>query len=219
MRILAGASPNFSGNTIDPEFLVLHYTACNLARTLEIFADPARKVCAHFVLDQDGTLYDLGGFWDGPILQGAHAGQSHFQLPGGARFERLNLCSIGVEIVNLNGNIFPYTDAQYDSLERLTRHLQERFPKLSDPERIVGHEHIAGFRGKVDPGYQFEWARFYHSVFGASAFPDRPSLMGASDVDKLEMVVAETPAPLRDANFWSALSAETEKKFSRLLHP
>ena len=39
-------SPNFDPRPIDVRFLVLHYTAVDLARTLEIFTDPARKAAA-----------------------------------------------------------------------------------------------------------------------------------------------------------------------------
>jgi N-acetyl-anhydromuramyl-L-alanine amidase AmpD len=214
MRILAAQSPNFQPKEIQPEFLVLHYTACSLERALAIFADRDRKVCAHFVLDADGTLYDLGGFWDGPILQGAHAGESYFQL-GNQRFERLNLCSIGIEIVNLNGNIFPYPGAQYEALDGIIRHLSSRFPQLSDPNRIVGHEQIAGFRGKVDPGREFDWQRLFHSVFGQRTFPIRESVLKKEDADRLKAEVSKTDLAHRSPEFWSTLSAALEQKYKR----
>ncbi|NJL24347.1 MAG: N-acetylmuramoyl-L-alanine amidase [Calothrix sp. SM1_5_4] len=150
-RIVSASSPNFSAEVIPVEFVVLHYTAADLRRTLRIFADRACKVCAHFVLDTDGTIYDLGGFWDGDILKGAHAGVSRIEIDGTV-YTSLNSMSIGVEIVNLNGNLFPYTDAQYASLETLLAHLLRRFPNLSRPCRILGHETIGRFAGKCDPG-------------------------------------------------------------------
>ena len=213
MRILAAQSPNFSPLSIDPEFLVLHYTACDLQRTLAIFADREKKVCAHFVLAPDGTLYDLGGFWDGPILQGAHAGVSRFHLDG-KDWERLNTCSIGVEIVNLNGNLFPYTDAQYHSLAEIARHIAARFPKLADPARVVGHEHIAGFRGKVDPGREFEWPRFYAAAY-AGKFPERPALVTATEAVEWRRKMESTPPAARDADFWSALSSAFESHYGQ----
>lgn len=156
-------SPHFTDLEIPVDFLVLHYTACNLSRTLEIFKGSERNVCSHFILDTDGTLYDLGGFYDGPIRRGAHAGKSHLEVDG-SKYVNFNQFSIGVEIINLNGNILAYTEEQYSSLTKLTRHLQNRFSQLKNPERIVGHEHIAHWRGKADPGIMFDWKRFFTSL-------------------------------------------------------
>src|SRR5690242_7453695 len=97
-------SPNFSNEEISVEFIVIHYTACSLEDTLKIFCTSEKQVCAHFVIDTDGTLYDLGDFLNGPIKKGAHAGKSSFQLRGRS-WEAFNTFSIGVELVNFNGNL------------------------------------------------------------------------------------------------------------------
>lgn len=172
-------SPNFSPEKIPVEFLVLHYTACTLAETLRIFTTPEKQVCAHFVLDLDGTVYDLGGFWQGPILRGAHAGKSAFTLEG-RQWEAFNKFSVGIEIINLNGNLFPYTDAQYDSLAKISKHLSQRFPALQNPNRVVGHEQIAGFRGKADPGLCFDWQRFFSLVYPGQKAPERKAVLSPS---------------------------------------
>jgi N-acetylmuramoyl-L-alanine amidase len=213
MKILTAASPNFAVNEIVPEFIVLHYTACNCERALAIFASRERKVCAHFVLDTNGDLYDLGQFWDGPILQGAHAGISHYQL-GNRKFEKLNVNSIGIEIVNVNGNLLPYTNEQYDSLAEILLHLGLRFPVLADPERIIGHEHIAGFRGKVDPGLEFDWNRVFKSVFGNGEFPPRLTVVTQEQGRQLQERLKATPPHLRTDQFWSDLSANLEQEFA-----
>lgn len=205
------ASPNFSDTIIQPKFLVLHYTACDLTRTLEIFTDRERKVCAHFVIAPNGDLYDLGGFWDGQIRQGAHAGVSEWNWQG-MKYERLNTCSIGIEIVNLNGNLFPYTDAQYETLAELTRHLIKRFPELENPERAIGHEHIAGFRGKVDPGYCFDWQRFFRSAYATAHFPARPSLLQAGEINQLQKELAMTSEEKRTPDFWMNFSSALESR-------
>lgn len=214
MKIIAGQSPNFAPTIIQPEFVVVHYTACGLERALEIFSDRCRKVCAHFVLAENGDLHDLGNFWDGPILQGAHAGDSFFEL-NGKRYEKLNEFSVGIEIVNTNGNLLPFTDAQYETLSQALRHLARRFPLLSDPARIVGHEHIAGFRGKVDPGRQFDWSRMFRQSFGSGPFPERKPLLSAADEAELRAIVEACPEENRTSQFWSELSAGLERKFGR----
>ncbi|MGZ3694074.1 MAG: N-acetylmuramoyl-L-alanine amidase [Bdellovibrionota bacterium] len=214
MRILPGSSPNFATNEIEPQFVILHYTACNLQRALAIFSDRERKVCAHFVLDLNGDLYDLGNFWQGPILQGAHAGVSHYKL-GAETIERLNTCSVGIEIVNLNGNLLPYTEAQYTSLTEILLHLGKRFPVLADPERIIGHEDIAGFRGKVDPGLLFDWNRLFQSLFDSARIPQRVNVMNPADAAALRKRLSLVPEKERTDDFWSEFSASLEAQFGR----
>ena len=157
------SSPNFSNDVIPVEFVVLHYTATDLPGTVAIFNDVVRGACAHFILDLDGTVYDLGGFLNGPVRRGAHAGESRVDIDG-KMITTLNDRSIGIEIINFNGNVFPFTEAQYSALNQLLGHLIARFPKLREPGRIVGHEHIASFRGKCDPGVRFDWARVLKAV-------------------------------------------------------
>jgi N-acetyl-anhydromuramyl-L-alanine amidase AmpD len=205
-------SPNFAPNEIPVEFLVLHYTACPLTKVLEIFGSREMKTCAHFVIDLNGDLYDLGAFWDGPILQGAHAGESRWQAAGKC-WEKLNTCSIGVEIVNLNGNLFPYTNAQYETLKQLTRHLQGRFPALTDPERVLGHEQIAGFRGKVDPGLCFDWARFFGECYTGKSAPRREAELTPPEAAELSArVAAASEAERADTEFWTSLSTQLERE-------
>src|SRR4051812_10806401 len=110
-KIQDHSSPAFAHEEIPVEFLVLHYTACTLEETLRLFCGPDAKVCAHFVIATSGTLHDLGRFWTGPIRKGAHAGASGFEVQG-KKWESFNSFSIGVELVNFNGNLFQYTEEQ-----------------------------------------------------------------------------------------------------------
>jgi N-acetylmuramoyl-L-alanine amidase len=194
-------SPHFTNLEIAVEFLVLHYTACGLKQTLEIFKSSDKGVCAHFVLDTDGTVYDFGRFLNGPILRGAHAGKSHLML-NGTKFENFNQFSIGIEMINLNGNLIEYSDEQYLSLAELVRHLQKRFPILKNAERIVGHEHIAHWRGKADPGVMFNWNRFLTSV---GLEPGQLHSFFACHDDDLEWLKLQG-----QSNDWSELSHQLE---------
>jgi N-acetylmuramoyl-L-alanine amidase len=204
-------SPNFAPNEIPVDFLILHYTACSLAKALEIFGSREMKTCAHFVIDLNGDIHDLGHFWDGPIRQGAHAGDSRWQAEGRS-WEKLNTCSIGVEIVNLNGNLFPYTKAQYESLRALCLHLQSRFPALRDPNRVLGHEQIAGFRGKVDPGLCFDWAGFFADCYPGKTAPERKPELTQQEVTALQQKMAQaTAAEKANADFWTGLSSQLER--------
>ncbi len=205
-------SPNFSQTEIPVEFCILHYTACDLATTLEIFQDPSRGVCSHFVIAPNGDCYDLGSFLSGPIFQGAHAGKSQWSYDG-KTIEKLNECSVGIELVNLNGNLFPYSPEQYQSLTKLLKKLQMRFPKLRDAKNILGHEHIAGFRGKSDPGTLFDWTSFLKSL-GL-----RPEIFHSSfacNTDDLKFLENEKRnSNLVDSQFWMDLSSKLEKRIEQ----
>lgn len=205
------SSPNFGIDTIPVEFLVLHYTACELRNALAIFTTQEKKLCAHFVIDLDGSIYDLGHFWKGPIRQGAHAGVSRFSLDGKI-WEAFNNFSIGIEIVNLNGNILSYTKEQYEALILLTRHLCSRFPALRDPNRIVGHEHIAGFRGKSDPGLKFDWTLFFKGVYPTlKTPPSRESVINEQIWEQFEIANGKVDLRQMKGDDWSALSSDLEK--------
>lgn len=202
-------SPNFDREKIPVEFLVIHYTACSLEKTLEIFCDKTKKVCAHFVINTDGALYDLGGFWNGPIRRGAHAGVSRYEMQGNI-YERFNDFSIGVELVNFNGNWFDFSKAQYATLAKLIRHMNQRFTFLSDPNRIVGHEHIAGFRGKVDPGIRFDWKQLFESAYPDETPPERKAVLTPADLQQFEAAHGAVDADKMSPDEWMALSSQLE---------
>ncbi|HXH75446.1 MAG TPA: peptidoglycan recognition family protein [Bacteriovoracaceae bacterium] len=109
MKVINAHSPNFTSEQIPVEFLVIHYTACSLKRAQLIFDLPSPGVCAHFLIDTNGDLYDYGNFLNSPILKGAHAGESKYHFNGKV-LNSFNNFSIGVEVVNLNGNLFDYTE-------------------------------------------------------------------------------------------------------------
>jgi N-acetyl-anhydromuramyl-L-alanine amidase AmpD len=199
-------SPNFAPLEIPVDFLVLHYTACTLQRTLEIFKSSERKVSAHFVIDTDGTVYDLGDFLHGPILRGAHAGKSHLELDG-KKYLHFNQFSIGIELINLNGNLLKYPEEQYAALASLVNHLRGRFPHLNHSERIVGHEHIAHWRGKADPGILFDWGKFFASI---GMKPAQVHSFFACKEDDLQWLRSHG-----EIENWSKLSFELENRLAQ----
>ena len=164
-------SPNTDNSLIDVQFLILHYTGCSLEKTFEIFKNPEKKVSAHFVIDETGLIYEIISCIKKPV-KAFHAGKSVWNT-----WTNLNNYSIGVELVNLNGNLFDYTEEQYKSLSQLILHLQEIYPALKSPDRILGHEHIAGFRGKVDPGTQFNWKKMFKQAYPSHKPPERKSVL------------------------------------------
>lgn len=203
-------SPNFDARPIEVCFLVVHYTAVDLTRTLEIFADPARKAAAHLVIDRDGATYECVPCWEGVALRAWHAGQSRWHA-GTGRWETLNDWSIGIELVNFNGNVIDFTEAQYETLTHVIGHLAQNYPALQAADSLLGHEQIAGFRGKADPGWCFDWPRVFDRCYPGQPMPERPPACPPALRDALTRFVEIAPDTVAAANaFWERVSLLTE---------
>ena len=171
-------SPHFEPKQISVQFAVLHYTAQSLKKSLEIFLSPfASPVSCHLLIDERGGVFELVESWEGPCQKAFHAGPSRFVDSENKVWEDFNNFSLGIELVNWNGNIFYFTESQYESLFKALSHLKSVYPALQNPDRIVGHEHIAGFRGKKDPGHLFDWPRLFKSVYLESMGVKRSSVL------------------------------------------
>lgn len=203
-------SPNFDPDPIPVEFVVLHYTACNLKRTFDIFCDASKEVSSHLVIAEDGEVFELVRCWAGTAYRAWHAGSSRWN-DGQKSWDNFNDFSIGIEIVNLNGNVFSYTHEQYTALARVMEHLISKYPSLESPDRIVGHEQIASRRGKVDPGTMFDWARFFHLVYPNNVPPFRVSICPTDLAVALKTFANPVPKDAKSATeIWESLSYLTE---------
>ena len=156
-------SPNFENKNIPVEFVILHYTAQSLKKSLDIFLD-SKSVSCHLLIDRKGAVYELVKCWEGNCNKAFHAGES-FLSNQNKTWKNFNDFSIGIELINWNGNIFSFTKEQYQSLFKVLIHLKKIYPSLNNSNRVLGHEHIAGFRGKKDPGYCFDWQSLFKEVY------------------------------------------------------
>jgi len=153
------ASPNHDarpeGGHID--MLVLHYTGMRTAaEAIDRLCDPAAKVSAHYMIEEDGTTWRLVD----ESRRAWHSGVSYWQGT-----EHVNAASIGIELVN-PGHEWGYRafpDAQMASLEVLCRALLGKHPIPAD--RVVGHSDVAPLR-KQDPGELFDWPRLARAGIG-----------------------------------------------------
>ena len=209
------SSPNVDQKTVEVQFLVLHYTGCSFEKTMEIFQNPSSKVSSHFVIDTQGIIYELIPSLSGKApLKAYHAGDSQWKDVNGKLWNNLNSYSLGIELVNNNGNLFPYTPEQYKSLIDLVLKLKEKFPALCVADSVLGHEHIAGFRGKVDPGMQFDWNYFFKKAYDISDGPSRSHQLPSEIYERFQDLLKNWNPKKID---WAEMSALMEEQCQQYL--
>ena len=162
-------SPNH-GLRLTPaiDMLVIHYTGMETAQAaLDRLCDADAQVSAHYMIDEDGTVYGLVD----ESLRAWHAGRSYWQGQ-----TDINSRSIGIELVN-PGHEFgyrPFPAAQIAVLIQLGQDICRRHPIV--PRHVVGHSDIAPSR-KQDPGELFPWQHLAQCGIGVwprdDAVPDR----------------------------------------------
>lgn len=122
---------------------------------------------AHYLIAYDGKITQLV---DPKTHIAFHAGESaYFHPTKRAQLSSWNQYSIGIELVG-DGNVAPFSEAQYESLVKLCRILLRQFPSI-DPRCITGHENIAPGR-KSDPGKFFNWKTLFAGIFAAGGNHD-----------------------------------------------
>lgn len=142
--------------------IVLHYTVIDFERSLSVLkGESGRSVSAHYLINDQLTeeypdyiyqlLPDAKRAW--------HAGVSQWGMDG-----NVNNSSIGIEIVNRDGNLHPYPAEQMKAVVFLVKQLVERYN--IDPVNVVGHSDVAPGR-KIDPGSLFPWRMLYEQGIGA----------------------------------------------------
>lgn len=148
MKIINRPSLNFDSRERQVDMLVLHYTGMQSGEeAIARLCDPASKVSAHYVVDEDGSVFALVP----EEMRAWHAGVSFWR-----GVENVNHNSIGIEIVN-HGHEFgyrPFTAVQYAALVPLCQKIKQRWG--IEDVNIVGHSDIAPER-KQDPGELFDW--------------------------------------------------------------
>ena len=173
-------SPNHDARPGAVDMLILHYTGmASAAAALDRLCSPEARVSAHYLIDEDGTVWRLV-----PEDRRAwHAGVSCWR---GRR--DINGASIGIELVNPghdNGyRAFP--DAQMAALEALGRDIIGRHP--IPPRHVLGHSDVAPQR-KIDPGELFDWRRLARA--GIGLWPDFTAPPPAADIAELQRQLAE----------------------------
>jgi N-acetylmuramoyl-L-alanine amidase len=165
-------SPNFDARRAPPDLIVLHYTGMQTGEAaLARLRDPASKVSAHYLVEEDGRVFALV-----PEERRAwHAGRGVWRGETDC-----NAASIGVEIVNPGHEwgYRPFPDAQVAAVITLLADIRSRWtvPDVG----IIGHSDLAPDR-KEDPGELFPWKRLAGEGHGLWFEPalERVAALGA----------------------------------------
>lgn len=193
--------PRSEGREVD--ILVLHYTGMrDAAAALERMCDPAAKVSAHYMIDEDGRVFRMVP----EDCRAWHAGVAFWR---GAR--DINDRSIGIELVN-PGHEFGYRAfprAQMLALRDLARDILARHP--IPPRNVVAHSDVAPLR-KQDPGELFDWRWLARAGIGLWPTPDDEPAAYDRSLQEVQMLLGrygwETVATgIADAATTAAIAA------------
>lgn len=170
MQIISKPSTHFDERKSEIDMIVLHATATKtLADTFFYLIEKEEqpRVSAHYVIDRDGTIYQLVD----DSKRAWHAGIARWD----DITQDLNSHSIGIEFqcAPLSDKMLDFfTKEQIASGLELCHHLQEKYHIKA--HNIVAHSDIAPER-KIDPGMTFPWEIFYQQ--GLSDNPVRRPLI------------------------------------------
>ena len=140
-------SPNFSKRKSEIDSIIVHHTGGLMPGCRNWLCDSHSKVSAHILIDTNGQIYKLVGFYK----RAWHAGRGAFDLDGDGNIspaEKMwNDRSIGIELEAIEP--YNYTNTQTDALYRVVYNLFYEFPRIV-PDHVLGHKEIAPDR-KIDP--------------------------------------------------------------------
>ena len=134
------------------DMLVLHCESYPVQKALDVFTK--RKVSSHYIIDEDGEVWQLVG----ESHRAWHAGVSSWQGK-----TDINSRSIGIELVSPTLGQKNYPAKQREALIELVQKLVKKY-KIK-PQNIVGHSDVAPTR-KADPGKCFLWKELAEKGFG-----------------------------------------------------
>jgi N-acetylmuramoyl-L-alanine amidase len=204
---------------IDPviDTLVIHYTGMMpTTRARDWLCDPVSQVSAHYLIDEDGTTWQLVADDD----RAWHAGVGAWR-----GWRDINSRSIGIELSN-PGHDYGYRNfpaVQINALIGLSQGLIDRHPIIA--RNVVAHSDIAPAR-KIDPGELFPWAQLAAAGIGhwplGSADPvsdaDTATTLQAIGYDVAEndlaTVISAFQRRFRPANFDGIADPETRSRIA-----
>lgn len=153
MHIISHPSLNHNERPcgVSVDMLIMHYTGMKTgAEALQRMCDPIAEVSAHYMVEEDGTIYQL-------VDEGCRAWHAGVAFWRGNR--DINARSIGIEIVN-PGHEWGYSAFPGGQMDAVLWLSQQILMRHQIPARnVVGHSDVAPTR-KQDPGELFPWQWF-----------------------------------------------------------
>ena len=166
MKMIDAPSPNFDDRGRAVDMVILHYTGMRTGpEALARLRDPAAKVSAHYLVEENGDLFRIVD----EAKRAWHAGVGSWQGE-----TDINARAIGIEIVN-PGHEFGYRDfpaEQIDVVIALLKDIRTRYDITAS--RTLGHSDVAP-RRKEDPGELFPWLRLALEGLALAPFDGDPS--------------------------------------------
>jgi len=155
------SSARGAGAVVDK--IVLHHTGGSTASGA-VAGLKERGLSVHYVIDTNGIIYYLVS----ESRKAYHAGCCLPRERTCCGKESCFLCinndpvarnddSIGIEIVNTGAASDQYTSAQYDSLNKLLKDINDRRRIPIDNDHVVAHYQISP--DKWDPSLNFDWGK------------------------------------------------------------
>lgn len=199
-------SPNFEARRhgVRASILLMHYTGlASCPRAIDWLSRPESKVSCHYVIDTDGTVWQMVA----ESQRAWHAGVGSWQ--GDCD---INSASIGIEIHNPghDGGYPEFPEAQMRAVEALSADIIGR--NGIPPERVLAHSDIAPGR-KVDPGEKFDWARLARAGIGHWVDPEPvgPVLEAVSNPAHADRI-AQAQTLLRRYGYGIEVTGESDKQ-------
>jgi N-acetylmuramoyl-L-alanine amidase len=183
-----------------------------LELSLDRLCDPLSKVSAHYLVSEDGLIYQLVG----EDRRAWHAGKASW-----AGIEDVNSASIGIEIQNAgHDHGYPdFAEKQMDQVALLCRDVVQRNQIRS--ECVLAHSDVAPAR-KIDPGEKFNWRRLHvagvgHWVEEATAMDDKDLRPGDQDaaVSELQRLLVQYGYALDVSGKYDLATTDVVRAFQR----
>jgi len=185
-NIYDSSKPEDHTHIHEPIACILHYTADDFKPSLNTLTNPAAMASAHFIVDRDGSTWQLAALED----RTWHAGGRTSALHG---MHDVNSRTVGIEIVNYGllhrdgpgsawkmwrGREVPddrvfldpkdpfkkaweaYPEGQVVAVIKILQQLSTFLPtiKVNPDYYLLGHQDVDPTR-KLDPGPAFPWSR------------------------------------------------------------
>lgn len=155
-----------------PNLVVIHHTAQDsVAQTLKTFTLERTQVSSHYVIGENGEIYQMLN----DLYRAWHGGNSQW----GSNTD-LNSSSIGIELDNNGYEAF--SELQIASLKELLKHLKAKYNIPT--ANFIGHSDIAPSR-KNDPNRTFPWKELAKEGYGLW-YDDLPKI----DIQSLDTGIA-----------------------------